>query len=87
MTISLYNVIDKIIAKVIANRLKVVLPTAVSFSQIAFVPGGLIYCNVLMAFEVHHYLKRKTKGKKGFMALKTYMSKAYDRWNSRSYRI
>lgn len=34
--------------------------------------------NILIAFEIHHYLKRKTKGTKGFKALKTDMSKTYD---------
>lgn len=33
----------------------------------------------MIAFESMHYLKRKTQGKKGFVALKNDMSKAYDR--------
>lgn len=32
-----------------------------------------------MAFETLHFLKRKTQGKMGFIALKLDMSKAYDR--------
>lgn len=77
--IALCNVLMKIVTKVIANRLKEVLNTVVSDTQSAFIPGRLISDNIMISFEVMHYLKRKNYGKEGFMALKLDMSKAYDR--------
>uniref|UniRef100_A0A803PXL3 Reverse transcriptase n=1 Tax=Cannabis sativa TaxID=3483 RepID=A0A803PXL3_CANSA len=77
--IALCNVIYKIITKVITNRMKGYMDSIVSGYQSAFITGHLIHDNVMLSFEIFHYLKRKRQGKVGYMALKLYMSKAYDR--------
>ena len=77
--ITLCNVIYKLISKVLANRLKPLLPLIVSENQSAFQAGRVITDNILMAFETLHYMKNHHNGNTGFMALKLDMSKAYDR--------
>jgi len=77
--IALCNVVYKIVAKVLANRLKLVLDKCISDSQSAFVSGRSILDNAMVAIEIIHYMKSKVKGKKWDVALKLDISKAYDR--------
>ena len=77
--IALCNVLYKLISKVLANRLKSVLPIVISESQSAFQSDKAISDNILVAFETLHHMKNKKTGKEGYMAMKLDMSKAYDR--------
>ena len=77
--ISLSNVVSRIISKVIANHLKLILPNVISDSQSAIVPNRLIIDNTTVAYEILHRMRNRRGGKVGQMAVKLDISKAYDR--------
>jgi hypothetical protein len=77
--INLCNVIYKLISNVLANRLIEVLPHIITANQSAFIPGRLIFYNILAAYETLHSMQTKLWGKVGYMGFKLDMSKAYDR--------
>lgn len=77
--IALCNVYYKTISKILSLRLKHVLQGVVSENQSVFIPGRVITDNVLITHEMLHFLKISGAIKKCPMAVKTDISKAYDR--------
>lgn len=77
--ISLYIVLYKVVANMVANQFHKVLEDYIDGAQSVFVPRRLISDNVLLAYEILHSFHKKRLGNKGFMTLKLDMSKAYDR--------
>ena len=69
----------KIFSKVLANRLKKILPSIITEHQSAFTKNRLISDNILVAFETLHSMSNHNSKKSGCMALKLDMNKAYNR--------
>ena len=74
--IALCNVIYKIISKVIANRLKPIVPSLISSKQSGFVEGRNIFHGVILVHEVLHSLKSTRRPS---MMIKLDIAKAYDK--------
>jgi len=77
--IALCNVLYKLVSKVLANRLKLILHKCISDNQSAFVPNRSILDNTMVVVEILHFMKTKTKGNDKFVALKLDLSKTYDK--------
>ena len=84
--ISLSNVLYRIFSKVLANKLKKVLPHLVLEQQSDFVKDKLIFDNTMVAFEILHYMRNHSSRETGYTALKLNTSKAYDRCNGYIWR-
>ena len=82
--ISLGNVVSQIISKVLANRLKPILPNVISDSQSAFMPSRIITDNTIVAFEMLHCMRNRTKGKKGPMVVKLDINRHMTEWSGSS---
>lgn len=65
-------------SKVLANRLKTLLPTIITEHQSSFTKYHLISDNILVAFETSHSMQKYNPTKSGFMATILDMIKAYD---------
>ncbi|XP_026399615.1 uncharacterized protein LOC113295500 [Papaver somniferum] len=80
--ISLSNALYKLISKNLSLRLKNVLNKIISPNQYVFIPKRQIVDNVVIVHEMLHSMET-SKYKKGYLALKLYLSKAFDKmkWN------
>ncbi|MDV3166697.1 MAG: reverse transcriptase family protein, partial ['Waltheria sp.' little leaf phytoplasma] len=77
--ISLCNIVYKLVAKALANRLRDCLGEIICINQSAFVIGRSIYDNSMVAHEIVHTMQHHKGKGVGEVALKLDMSKAYDR--------
>ncbi|XP_039054282.1 uncharacterized protein LOC120196577 [Hibiscus syriacus] len=75
--ISLVSSLYKIIAKVLARRLRGVIGKVISETQCAFIAGRQIFDGILVANEVIHSLNIESGGRGGLI-LKLDFAKAYD---------
>ncbi|XP_047942726.1 uncharacterized protein LOC125189497 [Salvia hispanica] len=75
--ISLCNVMNKIISKLLASRLAPLLPLIIAPNQSGFIKGRLLSDNVLLAKELFHEIWKGVTSPN--MVLKLDMEKAYDR--------
>ena len=73
------NILNRLISKALANRLKKILPSVISESRNAFQSNKSILDNILVTFKALHHMKIQKSKNVGFMAMKLDISKTYDR--------
>lgn len=61
----------------VGQQVKRVIDKVISHIKNAFIPDRLITDNVMISYEVMHFVKSKKKGKSGWNLLNLDMSKAY----------
>ena len=75
--ISLCNFFNKVLSRILADRLASILPKIMSSQQTGFVKGRNITENYLLAQELMSGIRKKARG--GNVVLKLDMAKTYDR--------
>lgn len=74
--IACYNVLNKVVSKILANRLNQLLPRIISENQSAFVQGRLLMENVILASELVKDYHKETVSPRCLMKID--ISKAFD---------
>uniref|UniRef100_A0A803QDC3 Reverse transcriptase domain-containing protein n=1 Tax=Cannabis sativa TaxID=3483 RepID=A0A803QDC3_CANSA len=77
--ISLCTTMYKVVAKVLANRIKPVLDSLISKNQSALLSDCLIFDNIFLDNEVVNAITNRKRGRIGWATLKLDMEKAFDR--------
>jgi hypothetical protein len=77
-TISLCNVLYKVVYKMTAFLLKLCPDDNFALVLSALVPGHLITDNILLAYVCIHTINNRRKGKEGYCVVMLDMHKAYD---------
>ena len=78
--ISLFNIIYKSITKVLVHRLKPILNNIIGPYKSSFLPGRGTSDNSIVLQEIVHFMRRSKK-KKGYVAFKLDLEKAFDNVN------
>lgn len=74
--LTMLNTVYKLIAKLLANRLKLLLPKLINPQQTGFIPGRYILENISIVWLTSDWLRRT---KQGALFLKLDFEKAFDR--------
>ena len=70
--------IYKVVTKILANRLKRIMPLVIAPTQYAFIPGRNSSNNLIVAQEILHKM-RHSSSNKGFVAIQLELEEAHDR--------